>query len=44
MEQYSEREFNFGTPAVKNVGVFKVHIEKITAKEFGAKAITPWNK
>jgi nitroimidazol reductase NimA-like FMN-containing flavoprotein (pyridoxamine 5'-phosphate oxidase superfamily) len=44
MAQYSEREFNFGTPAVKNVGVFKVHIEKITAKEFGAKAITPWNK
>ncbi len=43
MAQYSKREFKFGTPAVKNVGVFKVHIEKITAKEFGAKATTPWN-
>jgi len=39
MSQYSPREFRFGTPAVKNVGVIKVHIDKITAKEFGAKAI-----
>lgn len=43
MAQYSNREFKFGTPAVKNVGIFKVHIHKITAKEFGAKAQTPWN-
>ncbi|MDX8338120.1 pyridoxamine 5'-phosphate oxidase family protein [Draconibacterium sp. IB214405] len=43
MKQYSDREFKFGTPAVKNVGIFKVKIENITAKEFGAKAITPWN-
>lgn len=43
MGQYSDREFKFGTPAVKNVGIFKVHIGKITAKEFGAKAVTPWN-
>lgn len=43
MKQYSDREFKFGTPAVKNVGIFKVQIENITAKEFGAKAITPWN-
>lgn len=42
MKQYSDREFKFGTPAVKNVGVFKVHIETITGKEFGAKAPTPW--
>lgn len=42
MGQYSDREFKFGTPAVKNVGIFKVHIENITAKEFGAKAVTPW--
>lgn len=43
MKQYSNKEFKFGTPAVKNVGIFKVHIEAITGKEFGAKAVTPWN-
>lgn len=42
MKQYSDKEFKFGTPAVKNVGLFKVHIENITGKEFGAKAPTPW--
>lgn len=43
MAQYSDREFKFGTPAVKNVGILKVKIDSITGKEFGAKAITPWN-
>ena len=43
MGQYSDRDFKFGTPADKNVGIFKVHIEKITGKHFGAKAETPWN-
>lgn len=43
MGQYSERSFNYNAPAIKNVGVFKLKIEKITAKEFGAKALTPWN-
>ena len=43
MAQYSEREFKFGEPSIRNVGVFKVHIENMTAKEFGAKAVTPWN-
>lgn len=43
MGQYSKREFKFGKPSVKNVGIFKVHIQKISAKEFGAKATTPWN-
>lgn len=43
MAQYSDREFKFGTPAVKNVGILKVHIKSITAKEFGAKTVTPWN-
>ena len=43
MTQYSEREFKFNEPAVKNVGILKVHIENISAKEFGAKAVTPWN-
>lgn len=41
MSQYSEREFKFNVPAVKNVGILKVHIEKISAKEFGAKAAKP---
>jgi len=43
MANYSEREFKFNAPAVSNVGVFKLKTEKITAKEFGAKAVTPWN-
>jgi nitroimidazol reductase NimA-like FMN-containing flavoprotein (pyridoxamine 5'-phosphate oxidase superfamily) len=43
MGQYSDREFHFNAPAVKNVGVYKMKIEKVTAKEFGAKALTPWN-
>jgi len=43
MGQYSDREFQFNAPAVKNVGVYKMKIEKVTAKEFGAKTLTPWN-
>jgi nitroimidazol reductase NimA-like FMN-containing flavoprotein (pyridoxamine 5'-phosphate oxidase superfamily) len=43
MGQYTEREFTYNAPAIKNVGVFKMKIDKITAKEFGAKALTPWN-
>jgi hypothetical protein len=43
MAHYSNREFKFNAPAVKNVGIMKVHIENISAKEFGAKAVTPWN-
>jgi nitroimidazol reductase NimA-like FMN-containing flavoprotein (pyridoxamine 5'-phosphate oxidase superfamily) len=42
MAQYSDRKFKFNAPAVKNVGIMKVIIEKISAKEFGAKAVTPW--
>ncbi len=44
MAQYSNREFKFSAPSIKNVGVIKVHIKKITAKQFGAKADTPWNR
>ena len=44
MAQYSNREFKFSAPSIKNVGVIKVHIKKITAKEFGAKAATSWNR
>ena len=43
MKQYSDRDFEFNVPAVNNVGIIKVQINKISAKEFGAKAITPWN-
>jgi len=43
MAQYSNREFKFNTPAVKNVGIIKVGIQHISAKEFGTKAVTPWN-
>jgi len=42
MNQYSDREFKFSKPSVENVGIIKVAIDKITAKEFGAKAGTPW--
>ncbi|MCD6354956.1 MAG: pyridoxamine 5'-phosphate oxidase family protein [Prolixibacteraceae bacterium] len=43
LSQYSNREFRFSDPAVRNVGVLKVRIRKISGKEFGAKAVTPWN-
>lgn len=43
MGQYSDRNFKFSKPAVENVGIIKVAIEKITAKEFGAKPELPWN-
>lgn len=43
MQHYSDREFKFNEPAVKNVGIIRVHIQKITGKIFGAKAVTPWN-
>ena len=41
MSQYSDREFKFSKPAVENVGIIKVAIEKISAKEFGAKPVMP---
>jgi len=43
MRQYSDREFKFSKPAVENVAIIKVVIEKIAAKEFGTKAVMPWN-
>lgn len=41
MAQYSDREFRFSKPAVENVGIIKVAIEKISAKEFGTKVVRP---
>jgi nitroimidazol reductase NimA-like FMN-containing flavoprotein (pyridoxamine 5'-phosphate oxidase superfamily) len=42
MSQYSDREFKFSKPAIVNVGIIKVAIKKISAKEFGAKPVMPW--
>lgn len=42
MAQYSDREFKFSKPSVENVGILKVKIEQLSAKVFGAKAVTPW--
>lgn len=42
MKQYSDREFKFSKPSVENVGIIKLAIEKITAKEFGVKPDMPW--
>lgn len=39
MAQYSQRAFKFNAPAIKNVGVIKVHIDKLSAKKFGEKAV-----
>jgi hypothetical protein len=44
MTQYSGLAFQFGAPAIRNVGIILVSIEKISAKEFGAKAITKWKQ
>lgn len=41
MTQYSDLPFKFNAPAIRNIGVLLVPIDKITAKEFGAKAVTP---
>ncbi|MDD2314538.1 MAG: pyridoxamine 5'-phosphate oxidase family protein [Proteiniphilum sp.] len=35
MQQYSDRAFSYSAPAVKNVKIWKVPIDKVTAKEFG---------
>lgn len=37
MTQYSDLPFKFNAPAIRNVGILLVKIEKLTAKEFGAK-------
>lgn len=36
MRQYSDREFSYSAPSVKNVKIWKVAIDKLSAKEFGA--------
>jgi hypothetical protein len=44
MAHYSDLEFRFSVPSVQHVGVFRVKIDRLTAKEFGAKAPTPWKR
>jgi len=43
MAQYSNLQFKFSAPSINNVGVIKIHILKIAAKNFGAKTLTPWS-
>lgn len=35
MRQYSDREFSYSAPSVRNVKIWKVVVEKISAREFG---------
>lgn len=44
MKQYSDKTFKFNAPAIRNVGVVKIKLDNIKAKEFGAKAAKPWDK
>ena len=36
MKQYTDKTFNYNDPAVRNVKIWKVNVESITCKEFGA--------
>lgn len=36
MEQYSDKKFEYSDPAIKNVKVWEVAVDKVTCKEFGA--------
>lgn len=35
MQQYSDKEFTYSDPAVRNVKIWKLEIEEISCKEFG---------
>lgn len=37
MAQYSDQPFKFNQPAIRNVGVIKVHIRTISGRRFGVK-------
>jgi nitroimidazol reductase NimA-like FMN-containing flavoprotein (pyridoxamine 5'-phosphate oxidase superfamily) len=39
MQQYSEREFKYSEPSVKNVKIWKVEIEDISAREYGVPGV-----
>ncbi|MEG1543502.1 MAG: pyridoxamine 5'-phosphate oxidase family protein [Tannerellaceae bacterium] len=36
MQQYSDKSFQYSDPAVKNVKIWLVDVDKVTCKEFGA--------
>lgn len=36
MRQYSDKEFNYSDPAVRNVKIWVIQVDEITCKEFGA--------
>lgn len=39
MGQYSERDFNYSEPSIKNVKIWKVDIEDISAREYGVPGV-----
>lgn len=41
MKQYSDQTFQYGAPAVVNVKIWKVAVEEISCKEFGAPHMKP---
>jgi len=41
MSQYSDLEFKFNPPAVRNVAIYRVPIRQITAREFGVRPVVP---
>lgn len=36
MRQYSDKQFHYSDPAVRNVKIWKVKLEEVSCKEFGA--------
>ena len=36
MANYSDKEFKYNDPAVKNVKIWKVPVDQVSCKEFGA--------
>jgi hypothetical protein len=36
MKQYSDKDFEYSDPAVKNVKIWRINVDKIVCKEFGA--------
>ncbi|MGV8134629.1 MAG: pyridoxamine 5'-phosphate oxidase family protein [Mangrovibacterium sp.] len=41
MSQYSDLEFKFNPPAIRNVTIYRVPIRRVTAKEFGVRPVVP---
>lgn len=39
MSQYSKRDFTYSEPSIKNVKIWKVKIDEITAREFGVPGV-----